>query len=493
MWRSQNNFPGKGFSTPPPTGMHRRYSPVTRYKFFSEKKKIPSPHVESDIFHIIHKVPSGDSPYVRAKHVQLIDKDPNKAIALFWRSINAGDRIDSALKDMAVVMKQLNRTEEAVEAIKSFRHLCPRDSQDSLDNLLLELFKNSDRVEEQIELLEFKVKKFEEGTGFLGKRPKFSRLQGKKVHITVEQEYSRILGNLAWAYMQQGNFKSAEELYRKALSLEPDKNKQCNLAICLMNMNRITEAKFLLKRIQAEASSSRLPHGQIDESYAKSLERAMETLEELSGERKCLPPTLNNSPALLLQTQPRTAFLLPQQQPGDNEEDHQKFRYGGASCNRKLSFDLNQYKPEQIINNNNNSSQQQQQQQQQILERTSSGPPLSEVSSSSHETTKKTWADMIEEEEEEEFENDENMVDNIMSPITMNDLSRKVKSLEIYNTQPRNDNHRQGLFFDKQHQLETDEMWYEHPSSSLAAEAGFCSPSGMRRNRLPVFRDITPS
>jgi hypothetical protein len=70
-----------------------------------------------------------------------VEKDPAGAIALFWEAINAGDRIDSALKDMAVVMKQQNRPLEAIEAIKSFRHLCSQQAQESLDNVLLDLFK----------------------------------------------------------------------------------------------------------------------------------------------------------------------------------------------------------------------------------------------------------------------------------------------------------------------------------------------------------------
>lgn len=74
-------------------------------------------------------------------HLQLVDKDPGRAISLFWAAINAGDRVESALKDMALVMKQLNRSDEAIEAIRSFRHLCPSESQDSLDNILVELFK----------------------------------------------------------------------------------------------------------------------------------------------------------------------------------------------------------------------------------------------------------------------------------------------------------------------------------------------------------------
>ena len=62
---------------------------------------------------------------------------------MFWQAINSGDRVDSALKDMAVVMKQLDRSDEAIEAIKSFRHLSPADSQEALDNILLELYKVS--------------------------------------------------------------------------------------------------------------------------------------------------------------------------------------------------------------------------------------------------------------------------------------------------------------------------------------------------------------
>lgn len=71
----------------------------------------------------------------------MIDKDPSRAVSLFWAAINSGDRVDSALKDMAVVMKQLDRSDEAIEAVKSFRHLCPYDSQESLDNVLIELYK----------------------------------------------------------------------------------------------------------------------------------------------------------------------------------------------------------------------------------------------------------------------------------------------------------------------------------------------------------------
>ncbi|KAJ8758551.1 hypothetical protein K2173_000272 [Erythroxylum novogranatense] len=269
----EKKSPSMAFSTPPATWRSPYSHAVTMP--MSERKRV-SPGCKRDLFHVVYKVPAGDSPYVRAKHVQLIEKDPSKAISLFWAAINAGDRVDSALKDMAVVMKQLDRADEAIEAIKSFRHLCPYDSQESIDNVLIELYKRSGRIEEEIEILQQKLKDIEEGVAFGGKRTKTARSQGKKIQITVEQEQARILGNLAWAYLQHHNYGLAEQHYRKALSLEPDKNKQCNLAICLMHMNRFQEAKSLLQLVKVSCGNKGM-----DESYAKSYERASKMLDDL--------------------------------------------------------------------------------------------------------------------------------------------------------------------------------------------------------------------
>jgi hypothetical protein len=72
-----------------------------------------------------------------------VEKDLDASIAWFWKAINSGDKVDSALKDMAVVMKQRGYHADAIDAIKSLRHLCPKQSQDSLDNILLDLYKVS--------------------------------------------------------------------------------------------------------------------------------------------------------------------------------------------------------------------------------------------------------------------------------------------------------------------------------------------------------------
>ncbi|KAJ4901681.1 Protein POLLENLESS 3-LIKE 1 [Raphanus sativus] len=270
MWgREDPSAPGGGYRTPPATwNMKKR---VYTEMPMSERKRTCSIE-KQEPFHMIHKVPSGDSPYGRAKHAQLVSKDPERAISLFWAAINAGDRVDSALKDLAVVMKQLNRSDEGIEAIKSFRYLCPFESQDSIDNLLLELYKKSGRIQEEAELLEHKLKTLEHG----GIITIAKKSHGKQINLTIEQERARILGNLAWVHLQLHNYGISEQYYRNALSLEPDNNKLCNLAICLMRMDRIQEAKSLLEDVRQSLGKTQWTV----EPFYKSFERATEMLAE---------------------------------------------------------------------------------------------------------------------------------------------------------------------------------------------------------------------
>eukprot|EP00262_Sarcandra_glabra_P021754 TRINITY_DN931_c0_g3_i1.p1 TRINITY_DN931_c0_g3~~TRINITY_DN931_c0_g3_i1.p1 ORF type:complete len:300 (+),score=53.02 TRINITY_DN931_c0_g3_i1:92-991(+) len=248
-----------------------------------------------ELFHVVHKVPSGDSPYVRAKHVQLVERDPEAAIVLFWKAINAGDRVDSALKDMAVVMKQQDRAEEAIEAIKSFRDRCSKQAQESLDNVLIDLYKKCGRIEEQIELLKQKLRMIYQGVAFNGKTTKTARSHGKKFQVSIKRETSRILGNLGWAYMQKGNYVAAEAVYRKAQMIEADANKACNLALCLIKQCRYKEAHSVLEDVR---------QGNISGLDDKSKNRAEELLNETASRQ-----------------QQQQAMLPVLPTPGDNLEE----------------------------------------------------------------------------------------------------------------------------------------------------------------------------
>lgn len=62
----------RGFLTPPPTWRTNRRSPVMpRSEMKPRTTPPPQQQLRGDAFHVIHKIPAGDSPYVRAKHVQV--------------------------------------------------------------------------------------------------------------------------------------------------------------------------------------------------------------------------------------------------------------------------------------------------------------------------------------------------------------------------------------------------------------------------------------
>ncbi|KAL5997021.1 hypothetical protein ACLOJK_007947 [Asimina triloba] len=239
--------------------------------------------------------------------MELVEKDPEAAIVFFWKAINAGDRVDSALKDMAVVMKRQGRAEEAIEAIKAFRDRCSKQAQESLDNVLVDLYKKCGKIDEQIDLLKRKLWMIYQGDVFNGKATKTARSHGKKFQVSIKQETSRILvafyctsklvdlasdgnplvamatgsfldsshGNLAWAYMQQQNYAAAEVVYRKAQVIEPDANKACNLGLCLIKQGRYEEARDILEDVQLGRMT-----GSED---CKSVSRAAELLHDLES------------------------------------------------------------------------------------------------------------------------------------------------------------------------------------------------------------------
>ncbi|KAG0480172.1 hypothetical protein HPP92_011030 [Vanilla planifolia] len=220
------------------------------------------------------KSSSGESPYLKAKHVQLAENDPFRAISLFWSAINSRDQVDIALKDMVAVMKQVNRDEEAIQAIKSFRGLCSIEAQDALDNTLLDLCKKCGNITEQIEVLRRKLRKIDLEIASCGSKAKTVMASGKRSYVTIEHQKSRLLGNLGWAYMQYENYKEAEQYYRQALEIDKDFNNMCNLAICLMQTGRIAEAKTLL--------NVKIPTGDRNgEPYLKSFEKAWEIMDKL--------------------------------------------------------------------------------------------------------------------------------------------------------------------------------------------------------------------
>ncbi|AED93080.1 hypothetical protein AT5G22794 [Arabidopsis thaliana] len=92
-------------------------------------------------------------------------------------------------------------------------HISYGQAQESLENVLIDLYKKGGRTEEQVELLKLQLWMIYQEEAFNGKPAKIARSHGRKFQVTVEKETSRMLlkpciGNTSdRARCKQGLFK----------------------------------------------------------------------------------------------------------------------------------------------------------------------------------------------------------------------------------------------------------------------------------------------
>ncbi len=170
-------------------------------------------------------VPRGSNPYARAKRVQLIEKDLERAAQLLQTAIKQGDNVESAIKDLAALLDQQGRPQEAIDLLMKNRKRI--SDQQSVDNMLVGLYRNARQDDQVIALL--------------AKRLAQASTGAKK---------AQILWQIANNYLRQEDYVQAEQSFREVLKWQSDnKAAQRNLAICLFKQQRFDEAEKILNRI----------------------------------------------------------------------------------------------------------------------------------------------------------------------------------------------------------------------------------------------------
>lgn len=170
-------------------------------------------------------VPQGSNPYAKAKRVQLIEKDLGRAIELFKRAIKEGDNLESAVKDLAAVYVQVGRPEDAIKVLNQYR--AKVNDPQSVDNLLVGFYQRAEQYDAAIELL--------------SKQLASSKTTDKKSHFLTQ---------IGTCYLRQGNYLMAEQRFREVLRLQPNNQiTRRNLAVCLLNQDKLDEAEKLLNQI----------------------------------------------------------------------------------------------------------------------------------------------------------------------------------------------------------------------------------------------------
>ena len=85
-----------------------------------------------------YPIPREPTPYAYAKIAEYVDRDLRMAEAYYRQAIAQGERMESALKDLAGVLHQQGKTEEACELLKTNRHIFMSDLT-KYENLLANL------------------------------------------------------------------------------------------------------------------------------------------------------------------------------------------------------------------------------------------------------------------------------------------------------------------------------------------------------------------
>lgn len=170
-------------------------------------------------------VPRGSNPYARAKRVQLIEKDLERAAQLLREAIRQGDNVESAVKDLAGLLAQQERWDEAIRVLEENRDRI--SNQQSVDNMLIGFYQNAGQHDKAISLLQKTLKR-----------------------ATTESKKIQILWQIAIGYLRKEDYVLAERTFREVLLKQPDnRTAQRNIALCLFKQGRYEEAEKILNRV----------------------------------------------------------------------------------------------------------------------------------------------------------------------------------------------------------------------------------------------------
>ena len=170
-------------------------------------------------------VPRGSNPYARAKRVQLIERDLDRAAQLFQQAIRERDNVESAIKDLAALYVQQGHPEKAIKLLQKNRKRI-RDQQ-PVDNMLIGFYQKAGQYGQAIALLQKKL-------------DSTSDRQGK----------ASVLWEIGNCYLRAEDYIQAQQIFEQVLKLHPDNlAARRNIAICHFKQQRFDEAERILNEI----------------------------------------------------------------------------------------------------------------------------------------------------------------------------------------------------------------------------------------------------
>ena len=140
-------------------------------------------------------LPRGDGLYARAKRAHLVDLDLGAAEKLLKQAVLTGDNAESAVKDLASLLNQQGRVDEAISLLEDSSKRAKDAS--SYDNMLATFYQHASRHDDAVRILE--------------------RLYPK----TPRAKRSSLLTRIATVHIRARKYAAAEDTLRKLLDDDP--------------------------------------------------------------------------------------------------------------------------------------------------------------------------------------------------------------------------------------------------------------------------------
>jgi cold shock CspA family protein/thioredoxin-like negative regulator of GroEL len=177
-------------------------------------------------------LPRGGSYYARAKCAEIVERNLSRAVDLYKLAIEHKDRAESAVKDLAMVLSQLGRNEEAIAILNNYRDQSkdPRP----IDGVLMTLYQKTGETDKAIPLLY------------------------KRAEMTPDAaKRAPILLNIANLHLAQQEFDTAERIFRQILAIQAGNTvAKRHIAICLLKQDKLDAAEQILNEILADTSDA---------------------------------------------------------------------------------------------------------------------------------------------------------------------------------------------------------------------------------------------
>ena len=140
-------------------------------------------------------LPKGDGPYARAKRAQLVDLDLGAAEKLFKEAILTGDNAESAEKDLASLLNQQGRVDEAIALLEDSSKRAKDAS--SYENMLATFYQHANRHDDAVRILQQLFQK------------------------TPRAKRSSLLTRITTSHLRTRKYAAAEDTLRKLLEDDP--------------------------------------------------------------------------------------------------------------------------------------------------------------------------------------------------------------------------------------------------------------------------------